>query len=395
MMQILTPPAMVKPGIMRSLPRLRGIMSFFKKLLGRATAPSTVTGFWNWFAPNQTTFFNIIKKRDGDLIHRRLLDKIVPRLQALNPKFYCETGMVDDAMAELVISAEGDIKSFVFVEELIAAAPVLANWKFTALKPSTGMGTSIKMNGVCFDNTTIRFFYEEEPGYPDEINLVMVHPDFSAGQQKTVTQGCLLYLDALLGELNAATLIDNVDVKAPDTATDMRLIPMDKLTEFLNWKEKEFVEKYEGARHDTEGDEYAALEGKDEEGLPSIGIVNSDLLNWDAKASHPWMMVVTFDFSNAKGTGDNGMPDENQFEAFSLLQDDLDGQLTDIAGYLNLGRETYKGESKIYYACKEFRSVSKLVDQIVRTHEKAGLLCSYQIYKDKYWRTMDKFLEAL
>ncbi|HVU95595.1 MAG TPA: DUF695 domain-containing protein [Puia sp.] len=369
-------------------------MNFFKRLLGKTPAPSSVDEFWKWFLPNASAFYETIKKKEGVLIHSRFLDKIVPRLQALNPEFYCETGMIDDVTAELVISAEGDIKSFVFVEDLIAAAPALPNWKFTALKPSTGTGMSIEMNGTSFDNENIRFFYEDESGYPDEINLVMVHPDYSEDNRKTITQGCLLYLDALLGELNAATLIDNVVVKAPDPATDLPLIPMDKLNEFLNWKEKEFVEKYEGTRHDTASDEYAALEGEDEEGLPSIAVVNTHLLNWDAKASHPWMAVITVDYSKQKETGDNGMPGESQFEALNHLQDDLDRQLTDVAGYLHLGRETYKGESNIYYACREFRQVSKVIDQAIRADWKDGLVCSYEIYKDKYWRTMDKFMGA-
>jgi hypothetical protein len=370
-------------------------MNFFKRFLGKPAAPSSVGEFWKWFLPNASAFYETIKKKDGELIHNRFLDKIVPRLQALNPEFYCETGMIDDATAELVISAEGDIKSFVFVEELIAAAPTLPSWKFTALKPSTGTGMSIEMNGTFFDNETIRFFYEEEPGYPDEISLVMVHPGYSEDNKNTITQGCLLYLDALLGELNAATLIDNVAVKAPDPAADLPLIPMDKLNEFLHWKEKEFVEKYEGTRHDTAGDEYANLEGEDEDGLPSIAIVNTDLLSWDAKASHPWMAVITADYSKTKEPGDNGMPNESQFEALNRLQEDLDRQLTDVSGYLNLGKETYKGETRIYLACREFRKVSKFIDQLIRADRKDELVCSYEIYKDKYWRTMNKFTGAL
>lgn len=48
--------------------------------------------------------------------------------------------MYNASTAELVVTADGDIKTFVWVEELIAAAPKLANWKFTALKPATGSG---------------------------------------------------------------------------------------------------------------------------------------------------------------------------------------------------------------------------------------------------------------
>ena len=47
--------------------------------------------------------------------------------------------MYDDKTAELIITAESDIKTFVFVEELIDEAPVLKGWKFTALKPALPM----------------------------------------------------------------------------------------------------------------------------------------------------------------------------------------------------------------------------------------------------------------
>lgn len=301
--------------------------------------------------------------------------------------------MSDDTTAELIISTEGDIKTFVFAEELVGAAPSLPHWKFTALKQPLEFGSQIEMGGLLFDHDTIRFYYKEEPGFPDEINITLVHIDYNEDNKQTVAHGCLLYLDNLLGELNAATLIDNVQVKGPQIAFE-ELIPMEKLGDFLTWKEKEFVEKYEGTRHNTENDRYTALEGKDSKGLPSIAIINADLLDWDARASHPWMAVITVDYTKTKGMINNGMPDDERFGIFNQLQEELGRLLVDSAGYLNLGRETYNGKSEIYYACREFRTISKLIDLTIRSFERR-LSCSYTIYKDKYWRTMDKYAQTL
>jgi hypothetical protein len=371
-------------------------MNFFKKLLGKttgSTSPATVAGFWDWFLENEVSFFNTIRSMDSQIINDRFLNYIVPQLQDLNPQFYCETGMANPELAELVITAEGDIKTFVFVEELVAAAPDLSRWKFTALKPPTGIGCRINLNGASFDSDTIRFFYDEDPQYPDEINLTMVHGDFGAENKQNIAHGCLLYLDALLGEWDVATLIDNIRVDGPQPA-DRELIPMEKLNDFLRWKEKEFVEKYDGTRHNTESDAYSALEGSDDEGLSSAAIINTSLLQWDAKASHPWMMVITIDYQKNNGLGINGMPKEKQYQAFNRLQDDLDQQLADTAGYLSLGRQTYKGESNIYVACREFRHASKVADRLIRGYQ-SELVCRYDIYKDKYWRTMNPFQAAV
>jgi hypothetical protein len=46
------------------------------------------------------------------------------------------TGMMDHNRAELVLTADRTINNIVFVEELVATAPEIPGWKFTALKPA-------------------------------------------------------------------------------------------------------------------------------------------------------------------------------------------------------------------------------------------------------------------
>ena len=366
-------------------------MNFLKKLLGNDKNTNSVEAFWTWFENNQRGFFITLEQRDSQSIENRFMQKIMPKLQALNGHFYCEAGMYNDTTAELVITAEGDIKSFVWVEELVAAAPLLENWKFTALKPAFRGGT-IDMNGYTFGEHNISFFYEEEQEYPDEISLILVHQDFSEDDRKMITHGTILFLDCLLGELNSVTQIDNVKVKGAGPA-GQQPVPMDKLSDFLTWKEKEFVEKYQGTRYQTENDAYSSLEGSDKDGLPVIAILNKDLLRWDAKPSHPWMAVIQMDYEKKKGGGKNGMPGSEYLKLMREMEDELTQQLPDAEGYLDLGRETYHGKRTIYLACKEFRTASKKIAEWIDRHQQE-MTCTYDIYKDKYWRTMNKFQAA-
>jgi hypothetical protein len=363
-------------------------MNFIKKLFGKEDVQLGNEGFWAWFVQNESAFFQILKLRDSILVNDRFIRKLMPKLQALNPRFYCEAGMSDDSTAELVVTAEGDIKSIVWAEELVAAAPKMASWKFTALKPALRSG-SIHLNGHSFDNSNIHFFCEQDATYPDEIDLILVHADFAEENKKTITHGTLLYLDSLLGELDAATLIDRVTVSGTGPG-GVQPIPMDKLTDFLAWKEKEFVEKYQGTRHDTEHDSYASLEGSDEQGFPSIAIVNSDLLEWDVKPSHPWMTIIEIDYKKAEGTSRNGMPGSKYLGQLRQWENELTRELPDSAGYLTLGWQTYKGKRIIYMACKEFRVASKTIAAWIQKYQRV-MTCSYEMYKDKYWRTMEKF----
>jgi hypothetical protein len=362
-------------------------MSFLKKLFGSKKEVKVMdeASFWNWFQAEEKALFKTLQS--GENIEPDFLDKVIPKLQQLNSSFYTLAGMDDDETAELIISAEGDIKTFVFVEDLVAAAPVIKGWKFTALKPAIGIAnTNIEMDGYTFSGKNIHFFSNEVADYPDEIAVTLVHADYKEEDRKTITNGTFIFLDNAFGELNAATMLDEVNFTGPST-DNKELISIDKLQDFLTWREKEFVEKYKGARYDTENDEHAVLKAKDANGLLLIAVVNQELLNWDAKPSHPWMMVieVKYDATN------NGMPGDETYAQTNQLVDELSKQLPDTEGYLHLGVQTYNGIRSVYYACKEFRRSSKTAAACIYKYEEK-LDVSYDIYKDKYWRTMNRFM---
>lgn len=362
-------------------------MSFLKRIFGGKQKANKISDdeFWSWFARHAGEFHRIVKIDYN--VDDNFLEKVMPKLQSINKQFYCLTGMYDDDTAELIITAEGDIKSFVFVEELVASAPVIKGWKFTALKPPANVRSfGLEMNGFRFDSNNTYFYYEEDPAYPDEVTISLLSDHYKEENKEAVTQGCLLFLENGMGELNMATQIDEMTVKAicPEGKES---IPIGKLPEFLAWRQKELVEKYEGTRHDTNSDQCSILEAKDKEGLPLIALINKDLLEWDAKASHPWMMVVEIAFD---GSGRNGMPDKETSSMMNSLEDALVQQLPDVEGYLNLGRQTYNGKRTIYFACKEFRRSSKKAALLI-DRQQGGLSLSYDIYKDKYWMSMNRF----
>jgi hypothetical protein len=362
-------------------------MSLLGKIFGGKETASIVDShsFWNWFIKNEKTFFKIIQNRER--IDEKFLQEVMKRLQQLNSQLYCLAGMLDDNTAELVITPEGDVKTIVFAEELVDAAPVLAGWRFTALKPAIGFDDiSIEMDGYKFNNQTIGFFSTTHPDYPDEIEITLVHKDFNEKDETIISNGSAIYLDNALGELNAATMIDSLKVtgRVPDGT---ELITMEKLEKFLLWREKEFLEKYKGMRRDTENDPYYSIEAQDENGLPVLAILNQELMEWDSKASHPWMLVIEIKYH---GENNNGMPDDEVYELMNEFEEKLIAELPDQEGYLNIGRETHDSKRTIFFACKEFRKSSKASYNLIEAFAEK-LDASYTIYKDKYWMTLNRF----
>jgi len=357
------------------------LFPFFKK---PEPVPATYAAFWDWFARHEGELFRVIRK--GNDIEHLFLNRVFAQLAQINDAIFLLAGMADDKIAEVVFSPDGSIGNIVFTEELVAAAPNLSRWKFTALKPSI-KDVKIDYSGYVFSVSSLSFSVIERPDFPDEINLSVIFPGYVASDKENITNGIMIFLDNFLGELETVTLIDSVEVvSAPEPQSEV--IPMAKLPDYLNWREKEFIEKYEGRRKHTENDRYTSTEMELPDGSPILTLYNEDLLNWDAKASHPWILNVEIEYESLSENG--GMPDPETFALMDAFEQLLMHELKDAQGYLNVGRETGNGLREIFFACKEFRQSSKKVSEVIANFADT-LPVYYSIYKDKYWHTLERF----
>lgn len=360
-------------------------MSFFKNIFGKKEEPiKSYNDFWDWFTKNERFFFKVVQT--GNNIESNFLNKLSPKLEELKEGFFLLTGMFDDNTAELILTADGALKNIVFIEELVNAAPRVDGWKFTALKPESDIkNVSISMNGFNFNSDNIRFCAKNHVEYPDEIDIEIVYDGFVENEKALITNGVYIFLDNYLGELNFATTIDYIKVSG-STTSEEELIPIEKLKDYLIWREKEFVEKYEGVRYETEDDGYAGLETNTDEGY-LLAVINTSLMDWDNKASHPWIAVMRLFF---EGSASNGMPDDIMYKFLGDIEDELMDELKDFDGYLNIGRETGNNKREVYFACKDFRRVSKVLYETEMKYS-GKLKISYEIYKDKYWMSFKRF----
>jgi hypothetical protein len=361
-------------------------MNFLKNIFSKAHTPiSSNEDFWNWFIKNEKTFFKIVKTQSN--IEKDFFDKLSTKLNELKEGFLYLTGMIDDDTAELIFTADGEIKNFVFVEELVNTAPQIKGWKFTALKPQLGNDDfEIRMSGYTFSTENIYFYANDVPNLPDEIDITVVYENLTEENRSNVLNGVFIFLENYVGELNFATLIDNVAVIGKNES-EKELVPINKLSSFLIWREKEFIEKYEDVKINTENQSHSILQGESRNGHPLFAAINTDLLAWDNKASHPWILKFELLYD---GSENDGLPDDYTFELLSKCEDDMLLYLKDMNGHLHIGRESSESVRSIYFACNEFRECSKIANTI--QHSYTGILdITYEIYKDKYWQSLAYF----
>ncbi len=363
-------------------------MSFFKNLFSKSEDPiKNYADFWDWFQKNEKRFHKVIEKHDR--IEADFLDKISPKLAEIKEGFFFLAGMKDDETAELILTADANPKNIVFVEELVAAAPKIAGWLFTCLKqPSKLENTTISLGGYDFTNENLSFFSNVNNNFPDEIDVTIVHRDFDAEDQDRIVNGIYIFLDNYLGELNFVTTIDELRFVGTKDIDPTDLVPIEKLPNFLKWRQKEFVEKYEGVRHNTENDNCSILEATlKKSGSPLIAAINTDVLEWDRKASHPWVMIVKIKYD---GSDYNGLPKNEIYEVLEALENELIVDLKDEDGYLNIGRQSVENVRTIFFACKDFRKPAKMAFELEKKYKEKWEISS-EIYKDKYWRSFEGF----
>jgi hypothetical protein len=361
-------------------------MSFLDKILGKKESPVvTYADFWNWFLKHEKDFFKIVQ--NGQNIHKGFFDELAPKLDEIHDGIYFLTGMSADQTTELVLTPDGAVRNIYVIEELVNSAPKIEGWKFTALKQAVDIkDVGIKYENFEFNKDNLKFYPNIDKNCPDEIDLTIVYDHYTEDKKAAVSNGVYIFLDNYLGELHSVTLIDHMKVIGNQEVSE-ELIPIEKLKDYLIWREKEFVEKYDRVRHDTEFDGYANFEGKRKNGAIILAMINTTLLAWDKKVSHPWVFIISIPFNRTDNTG---LPDSETYKLMNDIEDEIMFSLPDSDGYLNVGRETTDGKREIFFACKEFRKPPKVLDQIIMKYSQK-LEISYEIYKDKYWQSFSHF----
>jgi hypothetical protein len=360
-------------------------MGLFKKK--QEKPPAQI--FWNWFVKNEHRFKDAVGNTNKAHV---FLDELITQMKPFNPWLKALAGPYDDKRFELIITADGDIALFCKVDELVQAAPALPNWLITAHKPSIGMEPmSIEMFGHRFSTDNMSFYPVIDPNYPDEINIVIVHPDYTEDEDGNFQTAGMIYLENALGELNTATMIDKYELsRVPPPEEQVELIPLAKLDGYLKWREKEFVEKYANKDAARPVESWGVLEAEDREGKPMFATIDSGFRGWEYMAAYPWLVQVDIDYKGSE----KGLPDKKQMEQLQQIEDDLVQKLTGMSSVLFLGHHTHDNRRSIFIHTDDYYPVSKIIHEYIDNNT-SSYKPVFFIRKDKYWQNMAFFYDAI
>lgn len=193
---------------------------------------NAATAFWQWFDANKDRFTGIEGQMPEDL-----LDEILDKLHDFHPELYFQIGGKKGEMQELIITADGAIRYFDAVEELVMNAPTINNWKIIAFKPADGYQMAINYKGLDFVPKKLWFLPMAQKKNPDRIGIRVGIPEFEESRKDDFLMGIYLLLDTCLGEKSAALDLDYVDVcLLPADPASAGMVEFVELGKFIEWK---------------------------------------------------------------------------------------------------------------------------------------------------------------
>lgn len=359
-------------------------MSLPGKLLDTTGDTHTPQSFWRWFGNNQERFDQLDETNAGQAPAR--LNEIMEELKKYDPWLKGLIGKYDDTTSELVITADGDIALFVKVEQFVSEAPALPGWRFTAHKPPLGFDEiSIEMHGKIFNEETVKFFPLTDPAYPDLVSIVFTHKEYDDKEDEDFQTAGSIYVQNALGELNTATQIDQYKI-SPEPEDESVLIPVGKLNDYLNWREKEFVEKYDLASIEFPEELINSIEGQDAEGNVMMALAVASYELWEYKPVYCWWVRIEIEYPEAG----NGLPDPDTLKILHDTEDKAVQLLTANPGIIYTASKTFKGCRTVYFYARNYRDPSLLLYTFCEKSDEA-LKLGFFIEKDKYWQNMEEF----
>ena len=166
--------------------------------------------FWNWFCKNSQMIYDFESNQEV------IFDKIQEQLHKINPNLTFEISSVKNGKRDFVISADGILEVFPFVEKLYTARPELKEWNFIKFRPRRKIDNSIKIGNKELYPADIKFMFIQDDS-DGKIGIVLFMNGYNENEIEVYDQIGFLFLDEALGEYDTETYIGNIILQGFDS----------------------------------------------------------------------------------------------------------------------------------------------------------------------------------
>jgi hypothetical protein len=177
--------------------------------------------FWTWFKKNESLLHDFELDRDTAFAALRAA------LERYEPELAFEFGPKDAAgQRELVLSANGIKSKFPAVQALVAAAPRLDRWRFTAFRPRRDPMMQMALGSFAIKPEDIDCCLLLDDG---ELGLQLFFRGWTEALEPSFGHVGFLMLDAAIGEYDVSMKVGVIQFLAFEMHRDAERFPLTEL----------------------------------------------------------------------------------------------------------------------------------------------------------------------
>jgi hypothetical protein len=179
--------------------------------------------FWSWFSQNNQKYFYFENNQT------ELFAQLKTELKKIHPDIVFEFSPIfSDGTREFVISADGIKSIFPVINNLVAKAPEIKNWKIIAFRQPHKNITQIKYQNLTVNLDDVFFRYAKDNG---KIELELNIRGFYESPEWTAA--AFILLDNVLGEYHTEMSLSCIVKKELNENEVSSLVPIRTLPEVI------------------------------------------------------------------------------------------------------------------------------------------------------------------
>lgn len=185
--------------------------------------------FWEWFQQNQNSIFHFEENQ------QEIFDELSAELKKVHSDLVFEISSIFDEKREFVISADGIVEAFPFVESLYSNSPDLKKWKITKFRPRIEPNFSISIADKQISVDDLMFKLEQDE---DKIGVMIFFKDYEEELEENhfYRQIAYLFLDSILGEYDVETKVSFIEIYPNESNWNVGKKPFNQLPEIFDKK---------------------------------------------------------------------------------------------------------------------------------------------------------------
>jgi len=327
-----------------------------------------IDAFWTWWPEAAARIRTAIENRKLD---EALVAEVAAKVQAIHPQLTWEMGPGGAAQHALCLSSGGDPELRRLTERWFRAAPPAdAVWEFHPAKRAAPNLAEARLQIAehTIDLGAMRFMVTLDP-HRELMTVTSFHVAFAAMPDDMRGMATFIVLDRVLGE-------DTVQRWLGGIRTSVE--PLEKGAPVAM-----LVEAVGLLARDATGERFATLRGEADDGQPMLATINLALKRIAHLDCDTHLCV---DVALREPTSD-GMPTDDEAEALSDIEDELEDMITGAAAYL--GRETVHGRRALHWFVAPDHPVRPALEAWAARHPDRDVRVTWQ--PDPRWTTADRF----